>query len=165
MDEARPSASDQSALSDLAWHREGAYERFAVTGGVWQASLPVSQAGSSPPEPHGSCERSSALTTPTGQQAPRANCPPDGQDYESRARYLHGRDQDQPHRGPDHRCTRRCRADRQVRRRAKGSHDRRFRASTRLLMRRDLPGKVPVKASARRSLRVGLCGKCAAGSA
>jgi hypothetical protein len=44
MDEARLSASEQSALSDLAWHWEGAYERFAVADGVWQAS-PANEPG------------------------------------------------------------------------------------------------------------------------
>jgi hypothetical protein len=44
LQESRLPSSDQSALSDLAWHWEGAYERFAVTGGVWQAS-PTSEPG------------------------------------------------------------------------------------------------------------------------
>jgi hypothetical protein len=40
----RLSPSDQSALTDLAWHWEGAYERFALTDGVWQAS-PAAEPG------------------------------------------------------------------------------------------------------------------------
>jgi hypothetical protein len=35
---------EQTALRDLAWHWEDAYERFTVTDGVWQAS-PVGEPG------------------------------------------------------------------------------------------------------------------------